>query len=115
MKTWAIVVAAGAGERLGAGEPKAFRSVGGRRLFAWSVEELRAHPHIDRVVLVVPAGLEFEAGAESDALVVAGGSSRAASVAAGLAVTPDDVDVVLIHDAARPLLSRAVIDRCIKA
>jgi 2-C-methyl-D-erythritol 4-phosphate cytidylyltransferase len=110
VSVWSIVVAGGSGRRFGG--PKQFLPLGGRPVAAWSVEASRSVA--DGVVLVVPAdALDLGRGLGAD-LTVAGGESRAESVRAGLAVVPDDVTVIVVHDAARPLagpeLFGAVVD-----
>ena len=116
--TWAILVAGGSGERLGADRPKAFVALGGRVLLAESLERLDVSDWIDAVVVAVPADWEEaaivlaeELVASKVAAVVTGGSSRGESVRAALAEVPDDALVVLVHDAARPLVEDAVIER----
>ena len=101
-----IVPAAGSGERLGSAEPKAFATCGGRPLIEWSLDVLRAA--CDRVVVAVPAG--FEDGEER----VRGGASRSASVRAALEAAPE-AEVAVVHDAARPLVTRALVDGCLAA
>ena len=115
---WAIVVAAGEGRRLGADLPKAFVPFRGRVLLACAVDLFEDHPAIDGIVLVVPAGWEQPAALLADELAagkvaaaVAGGSTRAGSVAAGLAQVPDEVELVVVHDAARPLAGPELVDR----
>src|SRR5689334_15142711 len=113
-KTAAIIVAAGRGLRAGAGGPKQYRTIGGRPVIARAMEPFCSHP---AVVAVQPitnpddaalfaeaaAGLAYHAPA-------AGGATRQASVHAGLeALAAHAPDVVLIHDAARPFVSPAVI------
>lgn len=100
---WVIVVAGGSGARFGTA--KQYEPLAGRRVLDWSLEAARACA--DGVVLVVPAD---RVGPEEPAAdcVVAGGASRAASVRAGLAAVPDDADIVLVHDAARPLAGPAL-------
>lgn len=122
LRTWAIVVAAGDGARLGADRPKAFVKLGGRMLLSHSVELLDDHPAIDGVVLVVPEGWEEPATLLADDLIagkvaaaVAGGATRAESVACGLAAVPDDADVILVHDAARPFASAALVTSVLEA
>lgn len=119
---WAVVVAAGDGRRLGADRPKAFVGLGGRPLLAHSVDMLEAHDRVDRIVLVVPAGWEEPASLLADELVagkvaaaVAGGPARALSVAAGLREVAADAGAVLVHDAARPFASPALVDRVLAA
>jgi 2-C-methyl-D-erythritol 4-phosphate cytidylyltransferase/2-C-methyl-D-erythritol 2,4-cyclodiphosphate synthase len=110
-----VVVAAGEGRRLGAGLPKALVPLLGKPLFVRSLEALAGVPGLVGQVLVVPAGEEerFRAalGADAAALrvvaVVAGGARRQDSAAAGFAAVPADTDVILIHDAARPLVPAA--------
>ncbi len=116
--TWAILVAAGSGERLGAERPKAFVALGDRVLLAESLERLDASEWIDAVVVAVPPDWEEAAIALAEeivaskvAAVVTGGATRAASVREALAQIPDDALVVIVHDAARPLVDDAVIER----
>src|SRR3954452_628664 len=99
-----IVPAAGRGERLGSGGPKAFVACAGRPLVGWSIEVLESV--CDRVVLAVPEG--WETGRDR----VAGGAVRSASVRAALAAAPE-AEVAVVHDAARPLLTRELAARCI--
>ncbi len=122
LSAWAIVVAAGDGARLGADRPKAFVALGDRVLLAHSVELLEEHPAIDGVVLVVPEGWEEPASLLADDLAagkvtaaVAGGATRAHSVAAGLAEVPDDTDLILVHDAARPFASAELVSAVLAA
>jgi 2-C-methyl-D-erythritol 4-phosphate cytidylyltransferase len=101
---WTIVVAGGSGRRFGS--LKQYAELGGRRVVDLAVDA--AHSISDGVVLVVPAD---DAAAERG---VAGGPTRTASVRNGLAAVPDEADIVLVHDAARPFASadlfRAVVD-----
>ncbi|MGN6379602.1 MAG: 2-C-methyl-D-erythritol 4-phosphate cytidylyltransferase [Gaiellales bacterium] len=119
--TWAIVVAAGEGSRLGADRPKAFVGFAGRVLLAPAVELMEDHPAVDGVVVVVPAGWEEPATLLAEELVagkvraaVAGGATRAQSVAAGLDEVPGGAGVVLVHDAARPLASAGLVSRVLE-
>jgi 2-C-methyl-D-erythritol 4-phosphate cytidylyltransferase len=108
----AIVVAAGAGVRMGAGMPKALMPVAGRALAAWCLEALDASDAIDEVVVVGPPGQEAELAHALGldlAQVITGGSSRAESVACGLESLDRDVELVLVHDAARPLVRPELI------
>jgi 2-C-methyl-D-erythritol 4-phosphate cytidylyltransferase len=105
----AVVVAAGRGDRFGAA--KQFAAVGGARLVDRAVDACRAV--CDEVVVVVPAGTEW-AGSPVDA-VVPGGAARSDSVRAGLGALRCDADIVIVHDAARPLASRALFDAVIDA
>lgn len=99
-----IVAAAGSGERLGAEVPKALVPCAGRALLDWSIDVLAQV--CERVVAAVPAGYE-----DGRARVL-GGPSRSASVALALAAMPE-ASVVVVHDAARPLVSRELVERCI--
>ena len=115
---WAVVVAGGSGERLGADQPKAFVRFGDDPLIAASVAALDDHPAITGIVLVVPEGWEERAtfmaddiGAGKASIAVAGGATRSDSVAAGVAEVPDDAGIILVHDAARPNLPADLIDR----
>ncbi len=116
--TWAILVAAGSGERLGADRPKAFVALGGRVLLAESLERLDGSSWIDAVIVAAPPDWEEaaivlaeELVASKVAAVVSGGATRAESVRAALAEVPDEALVVVVHDAARPLIDDAVIER----
>jgi len=119
MSTAVLLLAAGAGVRLGEGIPKAFVPIGGRPLVEHSLEAIAASHASDRTVIVV-AGEEIdrahrlaEAGAVDE--VVAGGGTRQASVRCGLAVLPSDIDVIVCHDAARPFASPALFVRVVDA
>jgi 2-C-methyl-D-erythritol 4-phosphate cytidylyltransferase len=119
MRVAAVLAAAGTGDRLGGDVPKALIEVGGKPLAAWSLAALAASDRIELLVVAAPPGSEPELaaiareaapGIETEA--VAGGSSRSQSVANGLAATRD-ASIVVIHDAARPLVTVDLIDRCI--
>lgn len=121
MSVWAILVAAGRGERLGDERPKAFARLGDRVLLAESLERLDASRWVDAIVVVAPPEWEEavivlaeELAAGKVAASVTGGATRADSVRAGLAEVPEDAAVVLVHDAARPLLSDEVIARVLQ-
>jgi 2-C-methyl-D-erythritol 4-phosphate cytidylyltransferase len=101
-----VIAAGGSGERLGADLPKAFVVLGGRPMLDWSVEVLA--DVCDRVVVAVPPG--HERGPDR----VAGGPSRSASVRNALEAAPE-AELVVVHDAARPLLSTGLLRRCIAA
>jgi 2-C-methyl-D-erythritol 4-phosphate cytidylyltransferase len=107
----AVVPAAGRGERLGPGDPKALRLLAGRTLLAHSVSRLLASTSVELVVVAVPAGTEDRVARELRVTAVAGGADRRDSVAAALAALPATVDVVLVHDAARPLVPPGLVDR----
>jgi 2-C-methyl-D-erythritol 4-phosphate cytidylyltransferase len=114
-----ILLAGGSGERLGGARPKAFVGLAGEVMLAHSLRSFEAHEAVDAIVLVVPEDWEGPAEALVDDLgcdrvsaIVVGGSSRAASVQAGLACVPARRGTaVLVHDAARPLVSADVVDR----
>jgi len=114
MTVAAIVPAAGSGERLAAGVPKAFVRVGGRELLAHAVDRLYA-AGVRVVVVAAPAGELDRARVllGEHAIVVRGGADRTASVAAALDAVPDDADVVLVHDAARAFAPVSLIARVI--
>jgi len=111
--TVALIVAAGRGERLGAGGPKAFVELAGRPLFQWSIDVLGAVEGIERIVLALPPGAEAPAGV----VAVQGGSVRSASVRRALAAAGpgDPGQAVLVHDAARPLLDEELVRRVLGA
>jgi 2-C-methyl-D-erythritol 4-phosphate cytidylyltransferase len=107
---WAIVVAAGAGRRFGGA--KQYKPLGGRRVLDWSVDAARTAA--DGVVLVVAPTAVGRAEPAVD-VVVAGADSRSGSVRAGLAAVPADAEVVLVHDAARPLAGADVFAAAVAA
>jgi len=116
--TWAILVAAGTGERLGGDRPKAFAALAGRPLLAESVERLDVSDWIDAIVVAAPPGWEEPAILLAEELVaskvssvVTGGATRAESVRNALAEVPEEALVIVVHDAARPLVDDAVIER----
>ncbi len=116
---WTVVLAAGSGSRYGAA--KQFDQLGGRRIIDRSVDV--ASGVSDGVVLVVPAG-ETDPGhgpvggstslPETDECVQ-GGATRSESVRAGLAAVPGGAEIIVVHDAARPLAGRAIFDRVVQA
>lgn len=114
--TAALVVAAGSGERLGAEKPKALVDVAGRAMLEWSVDALLSVTGVERIVLALPAGVEPPAAlADIDRLTsVVGGATRSASVRSALAAAGDG-DPVLVHDAARPLLTAQLAEAVIAA
>jgi 2-C-methyl-D-erythritol 4-phosphate cytidylyltransferase len=120
VSVWAVLAAAGSGERLGADRPKAFVRLGDEPLLAPSLERLDASDWVDAIVVAAPAGWEEptillaeEIVASKVASVVTGGATRAESVRNALHEVPDDALVVLVHDAARPLVEDAVLDRLV--
>jgi 2-C-methyl-D-erythritol 4-phosphate cytidylyltransferase len=105
----ALIVAAGRGERLGSPGPKALVMCGGRPLVQWSVDALRAVPEIGAVVVALPRGAQAPDGTVG----VEGGAERSHSVRNALDAAPADAGVVLVHDAARPLLTPAIARACL--
>lgn len=122
MSTWAVLVAAGRGERLGGDRPKAFAPLRGRPLLAESLERLEASGWIDAVVVVAPEGWEEpcilvaeELGCGKVTATVTGGATRAESVRLGVAEADGDAVALVVHDAARPVLPEAVLERVLGA
>jgi 2-C-methyl-D-erythritol 4-phosphate cytidylyltransferase len=107
--TWGIVVAGGAGNRFGTA--KQFESIAGARLVDRAVEATAAA--CDDVVVVLPDGVAWDGPRVSAA--VAGGTTRSASVRAGLAAVADSATIVVVHDAARPVVSTALFTAVIDA
>lgn len=110
MSVWTIVVAAGGGTRFGG--PKQYGSLAGRRVLDWSLAAAREVS--DGVVLVVPESHSSVWEPAAD-VVVTGGTTRGGSVRRGLAAVPHDAEVVVIHDAARPLASGALFRATVEA
>jgi 2-C-methyl-D-erythritol 4-phosphate cytidylyltransferase len=122
VSVWAVLVAAGRGERLGADTPKAFARLGDLPLLAEPLRRLDECEWIDHVVVVAPPEWEEpaillaeELGASKVAACVTGGATRTDSVRAGVADVPGDAAVILVHDAARPIVDDAVVERLINA
>jgi 2-C-methyl-D-erythritol 4-phosphate cytidylyltransferase/2-C-methyl-D-erythritol 2,4-cyclodiphosphate synthase len=116
----AIVAAGGRGERLGGSQPKQLLVIGGRSILERSVELLIHHPEVAEVIVALPADLAAEPPASfkrspKTLRVVAGGLRRQDSVANAFAAVSAATDVVLIHDAARPFASAALVSRTIEA
>ena len=118
MSVCAVLAAAGRGERLGSDRPKAFARLGGRPLLAESLERLEESGWIDAIVIAAPPDWEEpsilvaeEIAATKVSSAVTGGESRSESVRLALAEVPEEAAVVLVHDAARPLLPEDVIER----
>jgi 2-C-methyl-D-erythritol 4-phosphate cytidylyltransferase len=122
MSVWAVVVAAGRGERLGLDRPKAFANLRDRPLLAESLERLDASDWVDAIVVAAPPGWEEpvillaeEVGCGKVVESVTGGETRAASVQAALTRVSEDAAVILVHDAARPVVPEEVIERGLTA
>jgi 2-C-methyl-D-erythritol 4-phosphate cytidylyltransferase len=109
VKTWAIVVAAGDGARFGAA--KQFAQLGDATVVDRAARV--AHDACDGVVVVLPAEVRWDG--PGDVLQTVGGATRSDSVRAGLALVPDDADIVVVHDAARPLASAQLFERVVQA
>lgn len=117
---WCVVVAAGRGLRFGGEVPKQYVPIDGRPLLAWTLERLAAQPRIAGLLVVLAEADPYWPGLEKPAgtplRTATGGTARADSVLAGLAALPDSVrpdDFVLVHDAARPCVRAADIERLI--
>src|SRR5215212_2567105 len=108
-RVWAVIVAAGWGERFGG--PKQFAELGGARLVDHAIDTAAAA--CDAVAVVVPDATDWH-GAAVDALVT-GGATRAESVRAGLSAVPPTAEIVVVHDAARPLATPALFEAVITA
>ena len=119
MTVLAIIVAAGRGVRMGADRPKAFLRLRGLTLLERSIGVFVSHPGVERVVAAVPDPGEAArvlGPPHGKVVLVPGGATRQDSVGAGLqALTPGTDEIILVHDAARPLVSRQVIDTVIAA
>ncbi len=120
--TTAIIVAAGKSERMGADVDKAFLSLVDKPVVAWSLLAFERCPDIDRIVLVVRKEQQLAAKAVAKMFgiskldkIVAGGKTRAESVAAGFAACDIDTRVVVVHDGARPLVKSALVSEVVKA
>ena len=118
MSVGVIIVAAGRGARMSATVPKQLLDLGGTTVMRRAIAAFDAHPRVDRIVVVLPA--ELVPGAASiigvtarPCGIAAGGERRQDSVRLGLAALEHDVDLVLVHDAARPFVSAGLIDRVI--
>jgi 2-C-methyl-D-erythritol 4-phosphate cytidylyltransferase len=102
-----VIAAAGSGQRLGAGGPKALVEVAGRPLLDWSLDAFRAAEGVDEIVVAAPPGSEEEI-ARPGVVAVAGGEHRSESVANALELCGGEI--VVVHDAARPLVTPGLID-----
>ena len=116
-----VIVAAGSGQRVGGAELKQFRWIAGKPMLLHSVQTFMARPDVALVVVVLPKAYAadpppwlFQCDVER-LLVTEGGRERMESVANGLSDLPPSVNVVLVHDAARPLVSEALVDRVVQA
>jgi 2-C-methyl-D-erythritol 4-phosphate cytidylyltransferase/2-C-methyl-D-erythritol 2,4-cyclodiphosphate synthase len=115
-----ILVAAGAGLRLGGDDAKAFVRLGGRPMLSLVAERASAAAGVGALIVAVPPGREDEArralaDVDVPVTVVEGGATRQASVRAALAAVPDGVAIVVVHDAARPLATSELFTRVVRA
>jgi 2-C-methyl-D-erythritol 4-phosphate cytidylyltransferase len=106
-----VIAAAGSGQRLGAGGPKAFVELAGRPLLDWSLDAFRAAESIAEIVVAVPPGQESLV-AERGVVAVAGGQHRSQSVANAVELCGEEI--VVVHDAARPLVTPELIDAIVE-
>ena len=122
MKASAIIVAAGSGVRLGSNVPKAFVKIAGRTMLSYSLATVRQINSIEELVITVPEGFENAARAEVAAAglsmpvkITVGGIERQDSVRIALELTSAESDLVIVHDAARPLATAAIFEACLTA
>jgi 2-C-methyl-D-erythritol 4-phosphate cytidylyltransferase/2-C-methyl-D-erythritol 2,4-cyclodiphosphate synthase len=121
MHVTAIIAAAGSGRRVGAATPKQMLDIGGGSMLAHTFRTFQRHPRVTDIILVLPEGaigsrLEGITPAPGQTIGIApGGARRQDSVANAFDRVPPHADIVLIHDAARPFVSAALIDRTIAA
>ena len=116
----AIVLAAGAGRRLGADEPKAFLSIGGRPILAVAAAAAAASDAVDELIVTAPPGFEDRARSCAEGLgipcsVIPGGVSRQASVREALGALGEGIELVVVHDAARPFAPPALFVSVLEA
>jgi 2-C-methyl-D-erythritol 4-phosphate cytidylyltransferase / 2-C-methyl-D-erythritol 2,4-cyclodiphosphate synthase len=118
--TGVVVVAAGTGSRMGVALPKQFQTLGGKPMLRWSLEALLQCEEVAAIAVVIPAGEEARAGqmlpSDNRITLISGGATRTESVRNGLAaIAGTEIEKVLIHDAARPGLTSAVVRELIAA
>jgi 2-C-methyl-D-erythritol 4-phosphate cytidylyltransferase len=106
-----VIAAAGSGQRLGAGGPKAFVEIAGRPMLEWSLDAFRGAAAIDEIVVAAPPG-DDDRVAELGVVAVEGGEHRSESVANALSLCTGDI--VVVHDAARPLVTPELIDAVVE-
>ncbi len=117
MKAWAVVPAAGPGSRLGAGPPKPLRVLAGRPLISWTIEALRAAPSVSGIVVACSGETAAAVRATDSGIdIVDGGETRQVSVRVALeALRSGGAEHVIVHDAARPLVTVEVVERVCSA
>jgi 2-C-methyl-D-erythritol 4-phosphate cytidylyltransferase len=108
----ALIVAAGRGERLGLGRPKALVTLAGKPMVEWSLRALGSVSAVKRTVLALPPDTTFAPEGSADVVCVAGGAARSESVRAALRAAGEG-DPVIVHDAARPLASSELFERAL--
>lgn len=119
-ENWAVIVAAGRGERFGLGERKQFAALAGKPLALWAVEAFNSHPSFAGVTLVLPPDCVeappawLERLVSESLLLSAGGPERSDSVRLGLATVPGEIEFVAVHDGARPLISARSITQVLE-
>jgi 2-C-methyl-D-erythritol 4-phosphate cytidylyltransferase len=106
-----VIAAAGSGQRLGAGGPKAFVELAGRPLLEWTLEALEGAASIAEVIVAAPPGSESRVS-ELGVLAVAGGEHRSQSVAKALELAGEEL--IVVHDAARPLVTPGLVDAVVE-
>lgn len=111
----AVIPAGGSGRRMGA--RKQYLELAGEPILLHAVRPFLEHPRVERVIVALPSedAASPPAFLPPRVVVVAGGAERGDSVRAGLQAVPEDAEVVLVHDAARPLVTREIIDRTLDA
>jgi 2-C-methyl-D-erythritol 4-phosphate cytidylyltransferase len=115
-----VIPAGGVGTRLGRRTPKQFLALGGSAILAATVAHFARHPAVERIVVAAPAAHLDRArralrGIRGSIAVVPGGATRQESVALGLGAAPDHAGIVIVHDAVRPFITRALIDAVVGA
>ncbi len=122
VKVAVILAAAGRGERVGTEIPKQFLEILGTPVFVYALSVFEAHPKVSEIVIAVPPGWEEEVAFATKrrrfrkvAKVVSGGATRQASVRRALENLSSEAELVLVHDAARPLISEALVSRLLEA
>jgi 2-C-methyl-D-erythritol 4-phosphate cytidylyltransferase len=122
MNASAIIVAAGSGVRLGRSEPKAFVKIGGRTMLSYSLRVVASIEAIRELVIAVPDGFEDAARAEVVAAgvripvkIARGGAERQDSVRIALDLTSSESDLIVVHDAARPMATAKMFEACLEA
>ncbi|MDR0988212.1 MAG: 2-C-methyl-D-erythritol 4-phosphate cytidylyltransferase [Prevotellaceae bacterium] len=118
----AVILAGGTGSRMGGTLPKQFIEVSGRTVLEYTVQTFEQHPQIDEIAIVVHpdylarvAALKLRSAWTKVTKLLAGGAQRYQSSLAAIAAYPDNQDILLLHDAARPFVSARIITDCLQA